>query len=79
MDTRASTLPLLASAALLAGLLAGCTNSDGSVNAGRTGAVLGTAGGIIVGHGVNDEIGGAVGGVLGGAAGGEIGNRIDRY
>ncbi|WP_424932425.1 glycine zipper domain-containing protein [Amaricoccus macauensis] len=65
---------------ILAGaiVLSACTNADGSVNAGRTGAVLGTAGGIIVGHQVNDEIGGAVGGVLGGAAGGEVGNRIDR-
>jgi hypothetical protein len=58
--------------------LAACTNRDGSVNAGRTGAVLGTAGGIVVGHQVDNGIGGAVGGVLGGAAGGEIGNRIDR-
>jgi osmotically inducible lipoprotein OsmB len=71
-----STRTLALGAAL--GILAACTNPDGSRSNAKTGAVIGATAGIVIGSLIDDEAGAVVGGALGAAAGAEIGSRMDR-
>lgn len=63
-----------------AGMLAACTNADGTRNNTATQAVAGTAAGAVIGNIVSggEEEGTIIGGVVGGIAGTALGSYLDR-